>query len=113
MALNLDPKKGEEAAEILVSFLNGPATEVIMEGFQVSRGIGEDNPCAENVEAQFRDYEAWFNDQVMPAANRLKANFEGFAELAEKFNRLSFAGPKQVEDVGQVQSASYDAASDL
>lgn len=113
MALNMDPKFGQQAAETIVVLLNGEAREVVVDAYQLARTVGEDNPAVEHLDKMFKDYEVFFNDQMMPAVNKIKDNFLANSDLATYFNNLDFANVQAAEEVGTVEDANYDAAKDL
>lgn len=113
MALTLDPKLGQASAEGIAVALNGPCQESVAECYEISKGIGEDNPLVENVAKEFHEYEQFFNEQLVPGANRIRENFLANSDFATYFNSLTFTTVKATEDVGTIASANYDAAKDL
>lgn len=113
MELNLDPKLAQEAAEAIVNACNGRAQEVIVVAWQIAQQAGEDNPLVEGLRAVIKDYEVFYNEQLVPAANALKDNMEQYGVFANAINNMTVAKVAAAEDIGRVDSAEYDAASDL
>lgn len=110
--LNLDKKLAEQACEAVTSILNGDAMECIVTAYQTSKGIGEDNPLVEHVADTFKSFQTFFNDELVPITNKIHTNMEAFGDLAEYFNKLTFA-KATAGDVGTVEDNNYDAAKDL
>jgi len=113
MALNLDPKLAQEAAESVVGVMNGSAQECIVEAWQIAQQAGEGNPVVDGLRQPIKDYEGFYNEQFAPAANRLKENMEAFGEFATFINNAALGKVAAAEDIGHIDGNEYDVAHDL
>lgn len=114
MAVKFDERLAQEAIAGITDMANGKFTEDLQALYGVLRELGEDNEIVDVPCRDLRNIEAFYNDQCVPAYNKVIKNCEGFAELAVYVKQqLQGAGAIQGEDVGQVADATYDAARNL
>lgn len=107
------PGVAEQAAETLSSILNGELQNSVINAWNICKNMGEDNPLVETLGTSLKDYEAKFNDELLPLATRLKDNFFANEEFVKRFNSLSVATVSKDVDLGTVQDNNYDAAAHL
>lgn len=111
--LVFDPKKGQEAAEVLVSVCNGKAQDQIVELYQLIKSLGEGNPVVDAPCAVLRQAADYFNDEFVPSSNKIKGHFEEYSELSAAILATESAKVASGEDMGQVADTTYDAAAVL
>lgn len=111
--LVFDPKKGQEAADALVSVCNGSAVESIVSLYGIVKSLGEDNPIVDTPAADLKKIEAYFNEEFVPAANAIQGHFMEYAELAAMIQSTEAAKVAEGEDMGQIGDTTYDAAKNL
>lgn len=111
--LVFDPKHGQEAADAILSVCNGQVTEPVVGLYGVVKTLGEGNPIVDTPVADLKKIEAYFNEQVVPAANAIKEHFLEHAELSAMVMNTESAKTAEGEDIGQVGDTTYDAAKNL
>ena len=111
--LRLDPKLGEEVAETITNILNGQLQQSVVDAYDVSKQIGDDNPIVEQVGALCRQYETTFNEELVPRANKVRDNNMAYSNMARIFNSYSVAKVADAADMGTVKDNNYDAATNL
>ena len=109
----LDPAKGKEAADTLVSVLNGSAQESIVTLYSIVKTLGEGLPIVDAPVADLKKAEAYFNEEFAPAARKLQDHFMEFTDLATYMNNLQAATVADGEEVGSIADTTYDAAMHL
>lgn len=114
MAVNFDEKLAQRAVEGVVSLANGDFVDKIQNLYGSVSKLGEENEVVETPKRALRAIEQYFNDQCVPALNKVIQNCEGFEALSIYVKQqLQGATVAQGEDVGQVADATYDAARNL
>lgn len=111
--LVFDPKKGQEAADTLVSVCNGKAQEQIVGLYQLVKSLGEGNPVVDAPCAVLHQAADYFNEEFVPAANKIKDHFGEYAELSAAILATESAKVAAGEEMGQVADTTYDAAAML
>lgn len=111
--VNLRPEAGVELATIITQLLDGTVLDVVQNAFQAARTMGDDNNLVEGVKEKFMAFQAKYNDEVVPAANKVKQSFEEFTDFADYVAKLSIDSSVKDVEVGTVKPNSYDAAKNL
>lgn len=112
-SVKLNPEAGVELAGIITNLMDGVVLEVVQNAFQAARTMGDDNHLVEGIKEKFMAFQARYNEQVVPAANKVKQSLEEFTDFADYVAKLQVdSGVKDVE-VGAVKPNSYDAAKNL
>lgn len=111
--LKFDPKKGQEAAEALISFCNGAAQDSLVELFGIVKSMGEGNPIVDAPIAALKKVEQYFNEEFVPHANAIKDHFMEYSELSALIINTQAASVKDGEGMGSVQETTYNAAKKL
>lgn len=113
MAIQFDAKKGQQAADELVSIMNGDFAASVVELYGTVRKLGEDNPIVDAPCNVLKEIEAYFNDEIVPAANSIQGHFMEYAEAANAINNAQAAKTAAGEEVGAIGDTTYDAAKNL
>lgn len=113
MAIQFDAKKGQQAADELVSIMNGEFAASVVELYSTVKKMGEDNPIVDAPCAVLRKVEAYFNEEIVPAANAIQGHFMEYAETSNLINNTQAASVADGEEVGAIGDTTYDAARGL
>lgn len=112
-SVNLKPEAGVELAGIITKLMDGDVLDVVQSAFQAARTMGDDNHLVEGIKEKFMAFQAKYNDEVVPAANKVKTSFEEFTDFAEYVAKLQIDSSVRDVEVGQVKPNTYDAAKNL
>lgn len=113
MAIQFDPMKGQQAAEILVSTANGSYTEPLIDLHGTIKRLGEGNPVVDAPVKDLSKIADYFNEIIKPAAATLQEHFMKYAETAQAINNYQAAHVADGEEVGVIGETTYDAAKNL
>lgn len=111
--VNLNPEAGQELATILTSLMDGVILDVVQEGYQAARALGDENDMVQQISAKFMAFQDKYNNDVVPGSNKAKTHFEEFTDYAEYVKKLQIDSSVKDVEVGQVKPNTYDAAKNL
>lgn len=108
----LDPKTGEALATTFAGLVNGKAVPLFEDCFKHVSEIG-DNEIVEQEKAKIRKAADYYNEEVLPAVQKIQESFESFTNMAEFMNKLQMDETIATEAIDPVKDAGFDEVANL